>query len=423
MIHPTELQKARKAVRKFLILADDDPVDLVLFAGILANFAPDRDVPVWMIIVGHPASGKTDLISLIQNWRPVWVIPNELSQAYFFSAKTAQQSALERIKNGDYRILYYEDMGALMDIARLYSGSIYQQFRGIHDGLLKKETGYDSRPLVYGVEEPLQPGETEKRVTALPPAQRLGWIGSGTPEFYRWQQRHTLLGARFTCYYWSPLEDWTDYRKLSEFQELRSTRAHWRDHARTQVQSFLELCIKDMDNFAVTSISKPMTDQLGAVVKLVQRVSGTRRVSDTGARLHARIVAIVRMIAFMSGRSEVNEQDLAVGHKLALSQLPREHNEIVRFALDQFSKAKKGSTGTDAEADTGTDAEPPAPGRWTARALLLAIGGTRRVFEPILEDLVDVGVLDRIQNGRTPEFEFSREARKLARAFLRPPAR
>lgn len=393
-IHPIELQKVRKAIRSYLVLEDDDPIDLVLLAGVLANFAEDRDVPVWLVIVGNPGSAKTELVKLIKEWRPVWPVPDSLTEAYWFSAKTGSESALERIKSGAYRILYMEDMGSLMEVARIYAASLYQQFRGIHDGFLKKETGYNSRPQVYGIELPPRDGEKEPRWTEIAADKRLGWIGAATAEFYAWQTRHSMLGSRFMSYYWAPLDNWQDYELLTEIQQRRAEKAHYYPAAKAAVERFLDMVVSQIGDAKQVKMTQKQTNALGAGVKLVHRVTGTRKVSDTGARLHARVVAICRMMAFISGRDQVGKDEMAIGERLITSHLPRESNQILQFAMNANGSG------------------------FHMRDMLLQAGGTRRVFEPMVEGLIDVGILQKVgTKGRDAFFSLSSDARRLVDVF------
>jgi hypothetical protein len=395
-MHPNALAAVQKAVRHYVVLDDDDPILKLVLASVLCNFAPDRDVPMWLVLVGPPGSVKTDIISLVQTWRHTWSLPPKLTDAYFFSASTRQQSALHRIKAGGYRILYLEDMAALIDgIDRLYAGSIYQQIRGIHDGYLKKETGFDSRPLIYGNEVPLQDGETEPRVEPIPPTERLGFIGAATQEFYAWHRRHASLGARFTAYLWQPHGEWTNYSMLVEIDQRRAERAHWRKPAESAVHSFLNAALQEIDQIVDVEINDVRRGKLAAAVKLVQRIAGTVAVTDTGARLHARAVALCRMMAFISGRRDVTDIEIEIAKRMIFSQLAQEQHNVIRHAISK-------------------NGEP-----WAVKDLLLSAGGTRRVYDRILADLVDVGVLEsaggRGKYGQV--YGLSADARGLADVF------
>lgn len=361
-----------RTVRKFLVVDDEDPVIRVVVASVLANFDPHREVPIWLILVGQPASAKTDLISLVSSWRPVWQLPDDLSGSTFQSSKTHDRSLLTRIAASDARILFSQDMGALMDLHRNVSGQIYQQLRGIHDGMLLKETGYDSAPLRYGVETRID-GRAETITTAIPPADRLGFLGAATPEFQHWQTSHNRLGSRFTCYTWLP-HGKDDYRRLTEIELRRAEKKHWRNAATGAMLKFLDHVREHIDELADVQITDAQSDRIAAAVKIVNRVTGTSRVTDTGARLHPRVVAMVRMIAFMSGRQFVSEFDMNVAMDLTFSQMRHsDQQQILRFAL--------------------------APERfvtpWTMPMLTKHTGNIRRVFERTLEEMSEVGILDK----------------------------
>lgn len=394
MIESNRLEGVQRAIRKYLVLDDEDPVDRVLLASILANFAPDRDVPVWLVIVGDPASGKTDLISLIQDWRYTWNLPDVLTPAYFFSAKTGHQSALERLQQGDYRLLYSQDMGGLMGLNRLYASEIVQQLRGVHDGFLRKETGYDSRPQTYGEKTQTIGANGEPVFTPVPPAKRFGWIGSATPEFYPWQTHHNRLGTRFTCYLFQPFTDWLDFKSLTRIEQARAEKRHHHAQAKTVVQNFLDHVIANMGDFESLRANEQQSDRIAAVVKLVNRIVGTRSVTDTGARLHPRIVSVCRMMAYMAGKRVLGDEEIRIGMRLAMSQLPLDEHKIIRYALSR------------------SDAFP-------MKDLLKATGLTRRQAERPLENMTDVGVLQQEGSAGRHGYVFaaSGSTRQLAKVF------
>lgn len=369
---PDALKNVRRGIRRYQILREEDPVDLVMLASVAANFATDREVPIWLVIVGDPASGKTDLISLVQDWWPVWTLPDVLTEAYFFSAKTGEQSALDRIQvrradGRGYRIMYAQDMGALMSMNRLYAPSLYAQFRSVHDGLLVKETGLTSKTQIYGVVETVQ-GEREPRVTPIPPAERLGWLGAATPEFYGWQARHNALGARFMSYLHQPFADWDDFKSLTRIDQARAEKAHWAGVTKQMVHQFLDMVLANLEGYEGFRLTESQSDQIAAAVRLANRVTGTRNVTDTGARLHPRVTALCRMMAFMAAKPAVSDEEITIGLRIVMSQIPADELQILTYALS-----------------AGAEFRLPQ--------MLPAIGMTRRQVERPLEGMVDVGIL------------------------------
>ncbi len=55
----TRLQKFKNAAHKYLVMSDDDYIDVV-FGAAVANKLDSA--PVWLYLVGAPSSGKTEIL-------------------------------------------------------------------------------------------------------------------------------------------------------------------------------------------------------------------------------------------------------------------------------------------------------------------------------------------------------------------------
>lgn len=383
MIDQLRFQSAIDATRRFLVLADDEPVDRILLAAILCNFDPARHVPIWLIIVGSPSSGKTELASLIQDWKYTWPLPDPLTAGYFFSSRNKKESALFEIDSTGARILYIHDMISLLTLHPRDAG-VYSQLIGIHDGFLHHATGYNAEKLTYG------PKETK---------DRLGLIGTATEKFYAFQERWFQFGSRFISYYFqSAKREWDDHGHLTQISALSNVAQH-RGHARAQVQSFLNHAIEliQAGEFESVKIDKKSDERLATAVTLVQRILGAGKSSDPGVRLHRRVQHITRMLAFIDGRDQVAPPDVAIGVKIILSQLPLEANRILTFSLIPENRQ-----------------EP-----WFFRDLLAWAGGTRTEYSEMLETMADIRILRREGNlgNKGYKFMLSEKADALVRKF------
>lgn len=373
------LQSARDAIRRFLLLPEDDPIDLVFLAAVACNFDPDRQVPIWLVIVGSPSSGKTELAELVRDWKHTWSLPDPLTSGYFLSSRNRNESALLELDRSGKRILYLHDMISLLTAHPKDSGPVYSQLIGIHDGFLHHRTGLTPDALTYGPKEP---------------KDRLGFITTATEKFYGFQESWFQFGSRFTVYYYKAKAEWDDHEHLTKISQLSDV-SHWRRYAKEQVHSFLDHVLAHIEEYREVEIEQEDVERLSAAVTLVQRILGTGRSSDPGVRLHRRVLQLVRMFAFLDGRAYVTNADVLVGIKVILSQLPLEEQRILYFAI-----------------------ENPPKSWWMIEDLLEAIGGTRRVYSPRLETLADIRLVRR-QGDRGPgyRFQLGEKARTLVRTF------
>jgi hypothetical protein len=379
VIDPLYLQSARSSIRQMLKLPEEEIVDLVFLASVLANFDPERQIPVWLVIVGSPSRGKTELTSLIRDWKHVWPLPARVSAGYFFAARTGKYSTLNEIDASGKRILHIDDLAGIVSMDNREAGGLYSALIAIHDGHLVHRTGFVAEQLTYG---PKAAGE------------RLGFIGSATERFYQFQERWFQFGSRFICYYLDGANAWDDYGHLSRINDMQD-HAHHRRHAAAAVISLLDHVLDNIADFPSVTIAHSDIDRITAAITLVQRVLGAGRTNDPGVRLMRRVVQIVRMMAFIHGRMAANGSDVAHGIQLVLSQLPLQEHKILRFALNNLK-------------------EP-----WRFGDLLESVGSTRKIYSGPLEGLADVRVLRRAgEAGRSGyTFELHTKARALVDVF------
>lgn len=386
MINPSELDAVRRAIRKFLVIPYDEPVDVVMLAAVVANFATKRQDPVWLVIVAGPGSAKSELTGLLDDWKPVWRLPNRPSPAYFLSAKTGKGSALKRIEEQGKRILVLADMINLISVSRSWRDDLWSQLIGIYDGMYLHETGLTSVPVQYG---------------PVPPESRLGFITTGTSRFYEWQQHVASLGSRFLAYYLpSHKLDWSDHHLLVEIAKMRAEKSHWRKPAKEAVHSFLDRALESIDDLQHVRMNPEDVERIAAAVTLTQRVIGTGSQSDDqGTRLSERAQEITRVIAFLRGSSVVGPQDAIVGIRIALSQMTPSQSKVLTWSLRAENIGEK----------------------WDTRALLEFVGSTRRIFVPVLAAMSDVGVIQQFGSSVTGHrYKASGKTVELAKAINAP---
>jgi hypothetical protein len=381
LINPLYLQSARSNVRRMLRLPDEEIVDLVVFAAVCCNFDPDRIVPVWLVVVGSPSSGKTDVSKLIRSWKPVWVLPQRITAGYFLSTRNRTDSALIELQKKGSRVLYSDDLAGLIGGDPAHAAALYAAMIGLHDGYLTHSTGLAPGTLTWGPYEP---------------KDRLGFIGSATEKFYEFQERWFQFGSRFMVYFMRDPkgEKWEDYGHLSRIHEMRDIVEH-QASATTSTHALLDHIVANIGEFSRVEIDPEDVDRLAAAISLVQRVLGAGRSNDPGVRLHRRVVQLVRMFAFMDGRLRCNSIDIKHGVRIVLSQLPLQEHKILVFALEHVS-------------------EP-----WQFAGMLEAIGSTRKIYSDPLEALVDVGVIRRSgeRGNRGYSFELHPKAAGLVDVF------
>ena len=362
MISETRTEAVRKSIRRYMdAIPEDEPVIDVTLAAILCNFEPHRTLPIWMSIIGPAGIGKSDLLKLLIGWEPhVWPLPDKVSEGYWVNAKNADRSAIKRIEQAGARILLTSEMGSFGAVDRNFRHNIYNQLIGIHDGHLIHETGFDSRTIIYGPHAP---------------NQCLGFLGAWTQEFYEWQAYASRLGSRFMAYYRrNPAKHWTDSSTVKEISKsTEAERAPLRRAATESLHGYLNSAITELNGFESVRIFNDGQKQLADATALVTRITSPLNSNASSTRLNQRVFHLVKMLAWMDGQTDVHPKHIAIGIRIAFSQIPPTQRAALRFAIQQ------------------TD-------RWSMAELTDASGIDRRSFVRPLESLRDLGVLKRSQS-------------------------
>lgn len=355
-----ELAAVDKAFRSYLALHEDEIAHLVFIAAVLCNFDPHRSLPIWLVIVGAPSSGKSSITRTILGWPPVHQLPNPITPAYLLSSKNARESALYKIAEQGQRILYLNDMAQFAQMRYdKENRKVYPQLLDLHDGKFKRATGYTKDELIYDAEK----------------HGLLGWIGSATHKFYRFQDEVQEWGSRFMVY---PLrskpEEWHTVDFLRRVEQKNSLDHIARElEAADRVRLFLDMQRRRIEagEFDRVKIAKGYAEQIMHAVTLTQRALATGLDNDPGTRLYKRIVHLARMLAFMAGKNAVTQEEATIGCRIAVGQIPFDRREVLSFAL------------INADVEEG----------WSMTDLCNFVGGIRQVYLEPVQRLVDVGLL------------------------------
>lgn len=357
MISENLLPDVQDRIREYVIgLPRDEAIDTVMIATILLHYVPNREVNAWMVLVAPQGEAKTRLMTLVADHPAAWKLPDKMTGGYFLNSRAMHNSALFRFAASDARVFICTDMSTITDgIAFQYQGDIDSQFRNIHDGHYKLETGLNSQPMEWG---PMEPHETP------------GFLGAGTETFYDYLRRSHLLGSRFMCYFMDPgrHRHWTDTADLEQIQRRHAELAPQRDSARSAVHNFIDQVIPYLDRVHRVEVSGEVDAQIAAASRFVGRILGAGKLQDAGTRRAVRVRELCRVVALMRGHTFVERDDVALGIRIIFSQLPPDLFRLTAYALAH----RKG---------------------WHMPTLLSDLGSTRKTFDPHVQALVDIDVL------------------------------
>lgn len=196
------LQELKNEICQYLYMEDTEVIDVIL-ASVIGNIISPTN-PIWMVIVGAPSGGKTQLILPLEKAQPsgkkyIHRI-TDLTPNTFLSGASRnaieigadgksvkvpiETSLLKRI--GTYGIMLFPDLTSLFSKEPTELQEILGTLRHIYDGALTKMTG-----------------------TGLPIEWegRLGIIGASTSDIYRHTERFSSMGERLMYYRMKPVRD------------------------------------------------------------------------------------------------------------------------------------------------------------------------------------------------------------------------
>jgi GTPase SAR1 family protein len=158
--------------RKYLHL-DDNQIKImkILYATILANIRID-DIPIWILLIGNPGSGKTTMVNSFSASQAVYTI-STLTPASILSAyKDGGESILEKCKN---KVLVIKDFSTITELNADMRNYLFSMLRDAYDGEIRRATGKGSMEF----------------------KGKFGIIGCATFSIEAFKKMEGLLGERF----------------------------------------------------------------------------------------------------------------------------------------------------------------------------------------------------------------------------------
>ena len=180
-----DLETLKGEVCELLFLKDDSLVDVVC-ATYVANLLEGD--PLWTMIVGAPASGKTEVLMSLRECDGVHIISTLTARTLVSGwqiggqhgekrKKGPEASLLDRLKG---KLLITKDFTSILSLRPDSQREILSQLREVYDGFYRAEWG------------------TGKTYTW---DSTMGFLGGVTPDIYRKHYVMTELGPRFIYYH------------------------------------------------------------------------------------------------------------------------------------------------------------------------------------------------------------------------------
>ncbi len=311
-------------------LLPNSQTGLKLVLAVAASSSFSNSLMLWLLLVGVPSSGKTDIVRLIKDADSTYYLDN-LTQNAFISGERANKDnkVYDLLPLLDKKCLVIKDWTSIFSLDEKMTKKLLGDLVGIYD---KEFTKFSSRRGNIGY------------VSAF---SQLGCITPAT------LNRHTnymnMVGPRFLCYTMpsSSLEDEEQsYEQIFSNQD----RSLIEKEARLYVSSYLARLVQKTPN--IQPLSKEVQGYLKTAAGLMSNCRGIVILqsasfkSEDGEdvkyyevldvqieqpwRAVQQLIALAKYLAFVVGKDEVGADELAIIKEIVLSSMPADRAQALR---------------------------------------------------------------------------------------------
>lgn len=329
---PLTFIEVEEKVKKLL---PNSQIALKLILAVAVSSSFSDFLMLWLLLVGVPSSGKTDLVRLIKGADTAYYLDN-LTQNAFISGERANKDnkVYDLLPLLDKKCLVIKDWTSIFSLDEKATKKLLGDLVNIYD---KEFTKFSSR---------------RGNISYASAFSQLGCITPAT------LNRHTnymnMVGPRFLCYTMpssSLEEDNQSYKQIFSNQD----RSLIEKEARLYVSSYLTQLVQKTPN--IKPLSKENQEYLRTAAELMSNCRGIAvlqaatfrneegeevkyyEVSEVQIeepwRAIQQLISLSKYIAFVVGKDEVGVNELAIIKELVLSSMPADRSQALRIVKDQ----------------------------------------------------------------------------------------
>lgn len=344
---------------------------LVLAVAISSHFG--SPVMLWLLLVGVPSSGKTDVVRLVKDAPTAYYLDN-LTQNAFISGErpTKKQKVHDLLPLLDKKCLIIKDWTAIFSLDEKMTKKLLGDLVGIYD---KEFAKFSSR---------------RGNITYTSAFSQLGCITPAT--LNKHTQYMNMVGPRFLCYI---IPDIGSEIEKHIFAKIFSgvSRSEQEDELRLRVSTYLEQ-LKE-NQFEIEPFSDPVKAFLQKSAKLIACCRGVvviqsqKMINDEGKsityyevqdiqieqpwRSVQQISSLAKYLAFIAGKKEVGVDELRIIKDVVLSSMPANRAEALKNIIK-------------------------SDGEVTAKVLSDGIDKSVKTSRRLLDELTALKVLNKVKN-------------------------
>lgn len=322
------IDQLKDEFKKLFFIKDDFVIDL-LIATVISTHYIHHD-PIWLMIVGAPSSGKTELINSLLKIKFVHPISDMTENTLLSGMNNTVNEPSFLLQMGSFGCIVMKDFTSILSMREEKRKTIIAQFRDVHDGQFDKKTGNGKNPKWKG---------------------KANFIGGVTEAIYLYSDEIASMGQR-NIYYVLP--EMTDAERIETSRVARANRSKEgirlkRIHLQDMVLEYVEEILGKLPDI-LPEVPKDISENIFELANFVSKASsGTQRDYQgvvefaTSITLPMRISEEIHMVAemflIMYGGKIPKEQEEGL-YKVALDIIPKQK----RMALNILSSYTAAST-------------------------------------------------------------------------------
>lgn len=287
---------------------------------------------LWLLFVGAPSSGKTELVQLFRNSKHAYCLDNVTLNSFISGERpTTKQKVYDLLPLLDRKCLVIKDWTVIFSLDEKMTKKIIGDMVGAYDKQLSK---HSSRRGLISYESEFS---------------HLGCITPAT--LNRHHNYLNMIGPRFLCYtILNPSDE--DENKSFDAIFANQDRDSLEKEAREAVQSYLSsLAIRD-PAIAIKPLSPPVQSYLKIAARFVSRARGIV-ILQPGSfrdennkdityyepleiqieqpwRAVQQLMELAKYLAFVCGKEEVGTDELEIIKQVVISSMPADRSQALR---------------------------------------------------------------------------------------------
>jgi hypothetical protein len=333
---PATLDEVHTVFRRWLFLSNTDAIDIMLATAFALNI---EGPPLWLFLVSPPGGAKTATLMALSKWTDAFFTSSLTPHALISGANWQGQSDPSLIPRLNGKLLTIKDFTPVFAMKELDQGEIFGILRDAYDGRCGKIFG-------NGVERSYE--------------SSFGIIAGVTPRVYDLGEGHASLGERFLKF---AMGDNLLHESESEIIARAIANVdrtnRMQDELSDVVAGFLTA-----PRGPLPTISPMYQKRVIALSQFGARIRGTvskdfrgeniigKPFAEVGSRLGVQLSKLMRALAWIHGRTEVNEDDYRMAVKVMLDTISQRHEDLLRALYKRCPGDMDTCTSVELSADT-----------------------------------------------------------------------